>query len=454
MKTAAFHTLGCRVNAYETEAMQEQLKRDGYVIVPFSEKADVYIINTCTVTHIADRKSRQMLHRARRMNPDALIIAAGCYVEDAGEELLSSGDADLLIGNADKASLAGIIRAHREGRPEETRFLKHCARPDYGPLFITETEGRTRAFLKIEDGCNQFCSYCVIPYVRGRVRSRRAEDVLAEAERLLAGGFQELVLTGIHVSSYGLDLREPGRNLRTPEAREAETNRELLSLVRSVASLPGIRRLRFGSLEPGIMTEEFVRALSEIPVICPQFHLSLQSGCDATLQRMRRRYDTAAYEEIVGRLRAAYSNPAIATDIIAGFPGETEEEFAETVAFVKRIGFEKTHIFPYSERKGTKAADMPGRVAAEVRRQRSEVLIDLDIRNHRRYAEGFLGREVEVLFEERKRVDGIIKNAGHTREMLLACAASAQDLTGQLIKCRVTSVTEAGGLLVTPSADT
>ena len=449
-KKAAFHTLGCRVNAYETEAMEEQLKADGFEIVPFGSEADVYIVNTCTVTGIADRKSRQMLHRAKEKNPGAVIVAAGCYVEDAGETLLHDEAPDLIIGNQAKASLAEILRRFFSGDPQrvytgEIRFAKK-----YEEMPVTETRGRTRAFLKIQDGCNQFCSYCIIPYVRGRVRSRAAEEAYAEAERLTRAGYREIVLTGIHVSSYGIDFDAPGENRQTPDASYADTNRHLLELAGKIASLPGVERLRFGSLEPGIMTEEFVRELAGIPEICPQFHLSLQSGSDTVLVRMKRKYTTAAYEEICGRLRTHFHDPAITTDLIAGFPGETEEEFSETVSFVKKVGFAKTHIFKYSKREGTKAASMPGQIDESVKRQRSDLLIELDRQARAAYARRRAEMPVEVLFEERQERGGILYDTGHTREALDVLCVSETDLSGQIFMCRADRVLPDGTIMVTP----
>ena len=407
---AAFHNLGCRVNAYETEAMLEQLRLDGYRIVPFDEEADVYVVNTCTVTHIADRKSRQMLRRAREMNAAAVIVATGCYVEDAGTALLDDGTVDLFVGNSAKSRLADILRLYLHGDERRVYQEPIQAVREYDAMKITRAEGKTRAFLKIEDGCNRFCSYCMIPYVRGRVRSRPEEEILKEAESLVRAGYREIVLTGIHISSYGMDLDYPGENRQTPCASRAETNVRLLTLMRKTSAIPGLVRLRFGSMEPGIMTEEFVRSMTELPAVCPEFHLSLQSGCDETLARMKRKYDTDSYERICGRLRSAFANPAITTDVIAGFPGETEEEFEKTEAFLKKIGFAGIHVFKYSRREGTKAADYPDQVPEQVRKERSDALLQLGRKMRRAYAESFAGKEVEVLIEE--------ENRGHTREML------------------------------------
>ena len=446
-KKVAFHTLGCRVNTYETEAMTEQLRGEGYEIVPFDECADIYIINTCTVTNIADRKSRQMLHRAREMNPAAVVVAAGCYAEGASGKLMEDAAVDLVVGNQDKIRLAEILREYDAGVPAALPQVPIGRVKEYAPLSISETEGRTRAFLKIQDGCNQFCTYCMIPYVRGRVRSRDPEDIVQEAARLAEAGYSEIVLTGIHISSYGLDFDFPGENRQTPFADRAETNRHLLQLARRTAGVPGVRRLRFGSLEPGIMTEEFVKALAELPETCPQFHLSLQSGCDATLARMNRRYDTASYAAICDRLRTAFDRPAITTDIIVGFPGETDEEFSETLAFARKIGFSKMHIFKYSKRDGTKAASMKNQVSEQARKRRSEVLLDLDREMRLSYALLFRGAETEVLFEERKTENGITYESGHTPEALDAYCVSGEDLSGRIVRCKVRDIRDDGTLL-------
>lgn len=447
-RRAAFHTLGCKVNAYETEAMEEQLRRGGYEIVPFTENADVYIINTCTVTNIADRKSRQMLHRAREMNPEAVIVAAGCYAEDARDTLKKDHDVDLVVGNKEKASLFEILERYFSGEAEEETVPIEMTAA-YDALFVTQTEGKTRAYLKIQDGCNQFCSYCMIPYVRGRVRSRRKEEILAEAERLASSGYQELVITGIHISSYGLDFLYPGENRQTPYAAEAETNHILLDLIRSVDTVPGVARIRLGSLEPGIMTQEFVEELSKIPSICPQFHLSLQSGCDRTLKRMKRKYDTASYAAIVASLREHFQNPAITTDIITGFPGEDEAEFAESEAFVNRIHFSRTHIFPYSVRTGTAAASMPNQNTNAVKHTRLKRLEAIDQKERADYAASFIGENVEVLFEELRNLDGRSFMMGHTREYVTAYCAQSGAKPGQIQVLTAIKALPDGSLIVT-----
>lgn len=447
-KKAAFHNLGCRVNAYETEAMAEQLRRAGYEIVPFASGADVYVINTCTVTNIADRKSRQMLHRAKEMNPEAVVVACGCYAEDAGEAIRKDPQVDLVVGNQSKSRLAELLGAYLEGRDGNVSPAVAGA-SSYDPLSIDTAEGRARAFLKIQDGCNQFCTYCMIPYVRGRVRSRAEEDVVSEAERLAENGYREVVLTGIHISSYGMDLDTPGENRQTPFASEAETNERLLRLIRAVAAVPSVRRVRLGSLEPGIMTEDFVAALADIPEICPQFHLSLQSGSEAVLRRMQRRYTAADYERIVDRLRRAFSCPAITTDVITGFPGETEEEFEETVDFVRRVNFAKMHVFKYSRRTGTKAASMPDQIPEAVKHQRSLRLIDMDRTMRHAYASAFLGRDVEFLAEDEAVRDGRLCRSGHTREALEGLF-DGDMREGEIRRLTVTRVLGDGTLVLTP----
>ena len=388
---AAFHNLGCKVNAYEVEAMQQMLREAGYEIVPFEETADVYVINTCTVTNIADRKSRQMLHRAKKQNPGAVVVAVGCYAQIRGEELEKDPAIDLVIGSSRKSELAAAIEAFRQTGEKMTACGDLTRDRNYEELEISKTEEHTRAFIKVQDGCDRFCSYCIIPYARGRVRSRGQEEVCREAERLTAAGVREIVLTGIHLCSYGKDLAEDA---------------ELLDLIRAVHEVKGVQRLRLGSLEPSYITEETAKALSELPALCPHFHLSLQSGCDRTLERMNRRYTTAEFAEKAALLRKYFDDPALTTDIITGFPGETEAEFAETVAFVTRMQFFETHVFPYSRREGTRAAQMPGQLTEKVKKERSRVLLDLNARQQEAFLGRSVGKPVEVLFEEQVQMDG------------------------------------------------
>ena len=398
-KRVALHNLGCKVNAYEMEAMEQDLRKAGYEIVPFAPGADVYIINTCTVTNIADRKSRQMLHRARKMNPEAIVIAAGCYVQAQKDSEKVDEAIDIVLGNNRKQELLDILENYHKGQGQE-KVLMDLEKPvEYENLELSSTGEHTRAYLKVQDGCNQFCSYCIIPYVRGRVRSRKKEEVLEEVRRLVDNGYQEFVLTGIHLSSYGIDIGE-----------------NLLGLIQAVHQIEGVRRIRLGSLEPRIITEEFGKALGSMEKICPHFHLSLQSGCNETLKRMNRKYTAEEYMEGCRILRKYFENPALTTDVIVGFPQETEEEFEASRKFVEQVNFYETHIFKYSRRKGTRADRMEGQVAEEEKNRRSRVLIGMGKAHERNYMESFLGKEVEILFEETAEIQGEPYWKGHTRE--------------------------------------
>ena len=425
MRKAALHNLGCKVNAYETEAMQEILEQAGYEIVPFEEQADVYVVNTCTVTNMADRKSRQMLHRAKKRNPSAVVVAAGCYVQTKEPEESLDASIDIVIGNNKKKEIAHILEGYFQNRGQAGARIERLdinLEREYETLEVSHTAGHTRAFIKVQDGCNQFCSYCIIPYARGRVRSRKQTEVAAEVERLAGQGYQEVVLTGIHLSSYGTD-----------------TGEDLLSLIRQVHNTAGIRRIRLGSLEPGIITEEFARSLAELPKFCPHFHLSLQSGCDATLRRMNRKYDTAQYYEKCQILRRFFQNPALTTDVIVGFPGETEEEFQASFAFIDRVDFYETHIFKYSKREGTKAAAMKDQVPEPVKTQRSGVLQELDHRKREAYEKRLIGTVQEVLMEEAAVIDGETYQVGHTREYVKIGRKTREDLSNQLINVEIDS---------------
>ena len=418
------HNLGCKVNAYETEAMGRLLR--------FEEGADIYIINTCTVTNVADRKSRQMIHRARKRNPQAVVVAAGCYVQVAGEALIADGALDLIIGNNRKQELLSLLEESIQGQ-KAAALLDINQEAEYERLSLSRTGEHTRAYVKVQDGCNQFCSYCIIPYVRGRVRSRKRGDVIEEIERLAENGYQEVVLTGIHLSSYGVDL-------------EGES---LLGLILAVHEIEGIRRIRLGSLEPGIVTGEFAQTLARLPKLCPHFHLSLQSGCDATLRRMNRRYTSLEYARKCELLRKYFSNPALTTDVIVGFPGETEEEFAETESFLEDISFFETHIFKYSRRKGTRADRMPNQVPEQVKTQRSSRLLERNERNRRKYLELFLHRELEVLLEEPAEYEGHIYQSGHTREYL-PVLVPVEEQRNQILAVRACKILENGMLLAMP----
>ncbi len=441
MKKAALHNLGCKVNAYETEAMQQLLEEAGYEIVSFHEKADVYVINTCSVTNMADRKSRQMLHRAKKMNPDAAVVAAGCYVQTKEEEAKQDLAIDILIGNNQKNELVHRLDeffAERAGGSEQQTNENASGEADshdkveavvdinhepqcFEEMSLTKTAEHTRAFVKVQDGCNQFCSYCIIPYARGRVRSRNIESVLKEIRGLAKMGYQEVALAGIHLSSYGVDCEE-----------------SLLHLIQEIHKIDGIRRIRLGSLEPQIVTEEFARELSSLEKICPHFHLSLQSGCDATLKRMNRKYTAAQYEEGCRLLRKYFEHPAITTDVIVGFPGETEEEFETTKAFLEKIHFYEMHIFKYSKRQGTRAAVMENQVPEEIKTKRSAELIALSERMSNEFRSYYLGREEEVLFEEPAEIDGKTMYVGYTKEYVKVATESEESLENVMRRGTIT----------------
>ena len=421
MRKAAFHNLGCKVNSYETEAMQQLLEDAGYEIVPFREGADVYIINTCSVTNVADRKSRQMLHRAKKMNPSAAVVAVGCYVQAAGAELKKDEAVDLIVGNNQKKDLVQILDDYFADHENSGEILDIGHSQEYEELHICRIADHTRAFIKVQDGCNQFCSYCIIPYTRGRVRSRRPEDIEREVRGIAEAGYKEIVLTGIHLSSYGVDFKD-------------EQQENLLTLIKRLDQIPGIERLRLGSLEPRIVTREFAKELARLRTICPHFHLSLQSGCDATLKRMNRRYNAAEYQACCEILREEFDNPAITTDVIVGFPGETEEEFAETERFLKAIHFYEMHIFKYSRRAGTRAADMPDQVSEGTKSVRSDILLALEKQQSLEYRGRFLGTEEEILLEEPIEIDGTKYMMGHTRQYVKGAVPYEEGLKNKTVK--------------------
>ena len=439
MKKAALHNLGCKVNGYETEAMQEMLTKHGYEIVPFQEKADLYIVNTCTVTNMADRKSRQMLHRARKKNPEAVVVACGCYVQAKQGELDES--VDIVIGNNRKKDLIEILKSYEDAQPrreedaarqehqgEEPADTRNRRRElidisrvrEYEEMELSSAAEHTRAYVKVQDGCNQFCSYCIIPYARGRVRSRSRDSVVREVRQLSGNGYKEVVLTGIHLSSYGID-----------------TGDSLLGLIAAVHEIPGIRRIRLGSLEPGIITEEFAGAIAKLPRVCPHFHLSLQSGCDATLKRMNRRYTSKEYEEKCALLRRFYDRPALTTDVIVGFPGETWEEFAQSKEFIDRMDFYETHVFKYSKRTGTKAAGMENQVAEDIKNARSSELIALGDRKRASYEETLIGTVQEVLIEEEIRRGTDWYQVGHTREYVKVGQKMSENRVNEIVNVEI-----------------
>lgn len=405
-RKAALHNLGCKVNSYEAEAMQQLLEKEGYEIVPFEEKADVYIINTCSVTNIADRKSRQMLHRAKKKNPEAVVVAAGCYVQAAGEELLKDESVDIILGNNKKNDIVKLINDYFENHFESSEITDLTFKKNYEDMFISKTAEHARAFIKVQDGCNQFCSYCIIPYTRGRVRSRRLESVIKEIETLSAAGYKEVVLTGIHLSSYGIDFKDEQIGL--------------LELIKSVAEVAGIERIRLGSLEPRIVTEEFAKELAAIDKICPHFHLSLQSGCEETLKRMNRHYTPEEYLKGCEILRKYFEHPAITTDVIAGFAGETEAEFEETLKFVQKVNFYEMHVFKYSVRQGTRAEKFPNQVDETVKTERSHRLIEAGERMSEEFRQYYVGKDITILAEETIEIDGVTFTTGYTKEYVRA----------------------------------
>lgn len=425
MKKAALHNLGCKVNAYETEAMQHLLEEAGYEIVPFTQKADVYVINTCSVTNMADRKSRQMLHKAKKNNPDSIVVATGCYVQTSEKEVLNDLSVDIVIGNDRKHDLVRLLDEYSLDSVNDTVDDINDGKHDFEELFIDQTKEHTRAFIKVQDGCNQFCSYCIIPYARGRVRSRRFENVIAEVERLAANDFKEVVLTGIHLSSYGVDFEEATG---------------LLELIQAVNAVKGIERIRLGSLEPKIVTEHFASELSKLDKICPHFHLSLQSGCDATLKRMNRKYTTKEYERGCELLRKYFVHPAITTDVIVGFPGETEEEFEQTKAYLEHIHFYEMHIFKYSKRKGTRAAVMPDQIDEQIKAARSEKLIALGHDMSKEFRKFYIGKNEEVLFEEKAVIGDKEYFVGYTKEYVKVAKETDENLENQIVSGRISGM--------------
>ena len=434
MKKVALHNLGCKVNAYETEAMQELLEKHGYEIVPFQEGADVYIINTCTVTNMADRKSRQMLHKARKMNPDSIVVACGCYVQAKKDDIPEG--IDIVVGNNKKQNIVEILENYekeknqdgqRETSDEQEKetetyqeILDINHEKVYEDLHLSTAAEHTRAYIKVQDGCNQFCSYCIIPFARGRVRSRSRDSVLDEVKTLSANGYKEVVLTGIHLSSYGIDCDD-----------------NLLSLILAIHEVEGIERIRLGSLEPRIITEEFAQTIAKLPKMCPHFHLSLQSGCNATLKRMNRRYTAEEYYEKCQLLRKYFDNPALTTDVIVGFPGETEEEFKITEEYLKKIHFYEMHIFKYSVREGTKAAVMPDQVPEQKKTERSNILLSLEKKMSEEFRNYYAGKEKTALLEEELVVDGKTYFTGYTKEYVKVAFETEENMTNQFVTGKI-----------------
>ena len=418
MKTVAFITLGCKVNQYETNAMTQQFIEKGYEVVDHTEKADIYIVNTCTVTNMSDRKSRQMLRRVKELNQEAIVVACGCYAQVAKEELEKIEEINLVLGNNEKKDIVEHVEKYIESNIPEVQtedVMNQREFVEFGDITFTE---KTRAVIKIQDGCDRFCSYCIIPYARGRVRSRKPEHILSEIQKIAKEGIKEVVITGIHIASYGKDFRQEYR---------------LINLLEDMNQIEGIERIRLGSIEPLLITEEFVSRLEKLSKVCHQFHLSLQSGCDETLKRMNRRYSTEQFKEITELLRKTFEDAILTTDIIVGFPGESEEEFEKTYAFLKDIKFYKMHVFKYSQRKGTKAAVMPNQIDGNKKEERSRRLIELSNKNEKTYNEKYIGKEVQVLFEEEKH--GVWQ--GHTKNYILAHYKTEENMENKMVtlKC-------------------
>ncbi len=443
MKTVAFHTLGCKVNTYETEAMQQLMESAGYRCVEFGERADVYIVNTCSVTNIADRKSRQMLHRARKMNEDAIVVAAGCYVESAKNKIDEDLSIDIIVGNNNKNDIVNIINEYLQDKIRNKFIIDINKETEYEEFNIRKINDHTRAFIKVQDGCNQFCSYCIIPFTRGRVRSRKMENILDEVKNLSASGYKEIVLTGIHLSSYGVDFLDESYNKRMEKLTRTEesdeefvTKNELLCLIENIANIEGIERVRIGSLEPRIIQENFIKSLSNIDKFCPHFHLSLQSGCDRTLKSMNRKYTADEFYEGVKLIRKYFDSPAITTDIIVGFPGETKTDFEESKAFVEKVKFYETHIFPYSIREGTKAANMP-QVDGNEKVQRANILNEINLKNQKEFRALRIGKEDELLCEEIFIKDGIEYFTGYTKEYVKVAVLNSDLKTNDIVRGKI-----------------
>ena len=420
-KTVAFITLGCKVNQYETNAMIQEFQKSGYKIAENTDKADVYVINTCTVTNMSDRKSRQMLRRVKHLNPNSIVVATGCYVQVSKKELEDMEEIDIILGNNEKKDIVKFVEDYIKENTRKEQIEDVMQKREFVDFGDVTYSDKTRAVIKVQDGCDRFCSYCIIPYARGRVRSRKPQSVISEIEKLAKTGIKEVVITGIHIASYGKDFKEEYR---------------LIDLLEEINKIEGIKRIRLGSIEPLLITEEFVRRLKKLDKICHHFHLSLQSGCDKTLKRMNRRYTIEEFKEIVKLLRKAYSDVMLTTDIIVGFPGESNEEFNETYEFLKEIKFYKTHIFKYSQRKGTKAVQMPDKVPGEIKEERSRKLIELSDENEDMYNKKYIGKEVEILFEEEK--NGKIQ--GHTNNYILGKLEVDENIKKEKIENNIVKV--------------
>lgn len=442
MKTVAFHNLGCKVNAYEIDVMQQKFMENGFQVVPFDQKADVYVVNTCTVTNIADRKSRQMLHRAKTLNPDAVVIGTGCYIQTDMENVKKDPAIDIAVGNNQKSKIVDILYEFLKSRgrfsenaddtltesPKNDYVIDINHTNEYESMFLEDTSERTRAYIKIEDGCNQFCSYCLIPYARGRVRSRDMDDILLEIRNLAKKGYKEFVLTGIHVSSYGImDPNDLSQN-------------KLADLLEAINSVDDVKRIRLSSLEPRVITEDFVKRISVLTKLCPHFHLSLQSGCDETLKRMNRHYTTLRYMEGVKLLRKYFDNPAITTDVIVGFPGETKEEFEASKAFCANVGFYEMHIFKYSKRKGTVAEKLPNQVKDTDKAIRSDEMLKLTKTLSKNFRRSHVGCKAEVLFEEEKTINGEVYMTGFTKDYIRVAVKYKENLENEIHMVNLTGM--------------
>ena len=422
MKKVALYTLGCRVNVYETEAITESFTKRGYDIVDFEDYADVYVINTCTVTNVGDKKSRKMLRKAKKTNPNAVVVAAGCYAQVSPDEISEIEEVDIVVGTKDKSKIVDFVDDYIKTNEKKNYVNNIMSVREFEEMEVDEYHDKTRAFLKIQDGCDRYCSYCLIPYARGPVRSRPIENIESEVKNLVSNGFKEVILSGIHISSYGKDLR----------------SYNLVDAIEIISKIEGIERIRIGSIEPMFFTEGVLDRLKAVKSFCPHFHLSLQSGCDETLKRMNRRYTSEEYKEVVDRIRETFKDASITTDVIVGFPGETEEEFNKTYSFLKDIKLSKMHIFKYSERKGTKAALLDGKVDPNIKEERSKALIDLDKKNEVEFMRKFINEKMKVLFEEEK--EGIF--VGYTENYIKVTVKSDKDLTGKILQCTLKNVCE------------
>ena len=438
MKKVAFHNLGCKVNSYELDGIMQIFQNNGYEIVDFSQKADVYVVNTCTVTNIADRKSRQMLHKAKAQNEDAIVVATGCYAQTDTDGAIKDESIDLIVGNNEKTKIYEYVEKYMQDRKiggDDAKTLGGTTIGDiskdteYENFCIDKTNEHTRAYIKIQDGCNQFCSYCAIPLARGRVRSRDKADILVEVKKLSENGYQEVVVTGIHLSSYGIDFRQDGHDISYNAFAQGDAvNKELLDVLDAISRIEGIKRIRLGSLEPRLITDDFMESLVRIDKVCPHFHLSLQSGCDSVLKRMNRGYTASEYAKKVALIRRYYEHPAITTDIITGFPGETEEEFEETRKYAEEINLYETHVFKYSRRKGTVADKLPGQHTDKIKSLRSRILIEESAKRMAQFAAYYVGKEVEVLVEDEETVNGELYITGYTPEYVRCMIKKRDDL--------------------------